>query len=92
MEITMRTTLTLDPSLHAELEALAHRSGRSFKATVNDVIREGLRRTPARNRRPAPPTWPVYDLGKPLVDLTKANALAAELDDQGPIAKLRRGA
>ena len=32
-----------------------------------------------------------FDMGLPLVDLTKANALAAELEDQELIAKLRAG-
>lgn len=32
-----------------------------------------------------------FDMGLPLVNLTKANALAAELEDQELIAKLRAG-
>ena len=44
----------------------------------------------AAQRRP--PAWPVHDLGRALVDLDKAIALAAELDDQAAIGKMRRGA
>ncbi len=33
-----------------------------------------------------------FDCGPPLVDLTKANQLAGELEDQEIIAKMRRGA
>lgn len=33
-----------------------------------------------------------FDLGPPLVDLTKANQLAGELEDAEIIAKMRRGA
>ena len=35
-----------------------------------------------------PPQWPVYDMGQPFVDLTKALALAAELDDQVLVQRL----
>ena len=38
----MRTTLTLDDYLAAELNRTARLSGRSFKEVVNAVIRQGL--------------------------------------------------
>ena len=38
----MRTTLTLDDDLAAELNRTARLSGRSFKDVVNAVIRQGL--------------------------------------------------
>ena len=38
----MRTTLTLDDDLAAELNRTARLSGRSFKEVVNAVIRQGL--------------------------------------------------
>ncbi len=37
----MRTTLTLDDDIAAKLKAEARRSGRSFKAAVNDLLRLG---------------------------------------------------
>lgn len=83
----MRTTLTLDPEVHSALQEAAFKTGRSFKATVNDVLRAGLARQPRAHARRPPPELRVYSMGKPLVDLTKANALAAELDDQEYIAK-----
>lgn len=76
----MRTTVTLDPDVEQLLKDAAYRSGRPFKTTLNDAIRAGLR--PQRASGAAAPTWPVYDMGVPLVDLTKALALADELDDQ----------
>ncbi len=42
--------------------------------------------------RRTPPDFPTYNMGEPLVDLTKAAALAAELEDQEYIAKFVRGA
>lgn len=38
----MRTTLTLDEDVAAKLKAEARRSGRSFRETVNEVLRRGL--------------------------------------------------
>jgi hypothetical protein len=76
----MRTTVTLDPDVQSLLKDAAHRSGKAFKATLNDAIRAGLGPKPQAMKRA--PSWPVMDMGAPLVDLTKALALADELDDQ----------
>jgi hypothetical protein len=38
----MRTTLTLDGDVAAKLKAEARRSGRSFKETVNSLLRVAL--------------------------------------------------
>lgn len=51
----MRTTLTLDDDLAAELNRTARLSGRSFKEVVNAVIRKGLSagdHPPATDDRP----------------------------------------
>ena len=76
----MRTTVTLDPDVQSLLKDAAHRSGKPYKVTLNDAIRAGLR--PQRAAQAAETTWPTFDMGQPLVDLTKAMALADELDDQ----------
>lgn len=76
----MRTTVTLDSDVQNLLKDAAHRSGKPFKVALNDAIRAGLR--PQRAPQAAAPTWPMFDMGQPLVDLTKAMALADELDDQ----------
>jgi plasmid stability protein len=38
----VRTTLTLDDDVAAKLRARARRTGQSFRAVVNDVLRQGL--------------------------------------------------
>lgn len=38
----MRTTLTLDDDVVARLKAEMRQSGRSFKETLNDILRLGL--------------------------------------------------
>jgi len=40
----MRTTLTLDPDVAARLRRTHSRRGGSFKAIVNEALRQGLRR------------------------------------------------
>ena len=46
----MRTTLTLEDDVAAKLKAESHRTGRSFKETVNEILRLGFS---ARQRPPA---------------------------------------
>ena len=48
----MRTTLTLDPDVAIELERIQRARNASFKAIVNEALREGLRQLdrPARHR------------------------------------------
>ena len=83
----MRTTLTLDADLHRLLVDAAHRAGRPFKQVLNDAVRAGL---VAPAVRAEPFTQPVFSLGRPRVDLTKALALADDLEDQERVAKMER--
>ena len=83
----MRTTVTLDPDVHRLLRDTAHRSGKPFKHVLNDAVRVGLKA--ASTGKPAPFKQRSYSLGLPLVDLTKANALAADLEDAERLVKLR---
>ena len=48
----MRTTLSLDDDVAAKLKAEVRRSGRSFKETINEVLRRGLlpRKQPGPHR------------------------------------------
>jgi hypothetical protein len=65
----MRTTLTIDDDLAAELERLRRSRNIRFKALVNDTLRRGLRQveSPKKKSRRQPFTKPV-DLGQPLID------------------------
>ncbi|MBE7417484.1 MAG: antitoxin [Ideonella sp.] len=85
----MRTTVTLDLDVHRLLKEAERRSGQPFKQVLNDALRAGLKRPPART---PPFKQRVFSLGRPRVDLTKAGALAAELEDLEIIAKGRRDA
>lgn len=83
----MRTTVTLDPDVESLLRKEVRRRGEPFKQVLNDAIRAGLRDAKRRNEVFDPLT---FDMGKPHVDLTKAAALAAELEDEELIARYRR--
>ena len=76
----MRTTVTLDPDVQVLLKEAAHRSGKPFKTTLNEAVRAGL--LSKYSVAEATAEWPLIDMGVPLVDLTKALALADELDDR----------
>ncbi len=86
----MRTTVTLDPDVDALLRKAVRERGEPFKQVLNAAIREGLtsaRRTPAR-----PFKQRTFDMGRPVVDLTKALSLAAELEDVDTLKRVHRRA
>ncbi|MGH2971483.1 MAG: antitoxin [Gaiellaceae bacterium] len=78
----MRTTVTLDPDVEALVKRLMRERGLSFKEAVNTAIRAGAAgsRKPYRTR--------TFDMGEPLVDVTKALRLAGELEDEEILRRL----
>jgi hypothetical protein len=84
----MRTTLTIDDSIAAELKKRSYETQKSFKHVVNETLAAGLRQsTPPGQDRIKIGT---VSLGSPLpgIDLGKANQLAGELEDQELLRKL----
>ena len=78
----MRTTLTLDDDLAAELNRTARLSGRSFKEVVNAVIRQGLsagEQPPAAEDRPFVVQPQACGL-HPGIDPLRLNQLLDQLD------------
>jgi hypothetical protein len=76
----MRTTLTIDDDLAAQIEELRRRKGLSMKNAVNILLREGLRQQlePLQPKRFRTQT---HKLGlRPGFDPTKLNQLADELE------------
>jgi hypothetical protein len=86
----MRTTVTLDDDVENLLRIAMREHGESFKETLNNAIREGLRGASSRKAATYRPM--VFDMGKPLVDLTKALSLAQDFEDQEILRKHRRRA
>ena len=73
----MRTTITLDDDVVALIEGERQRTGETFRAAVNRLLRRGAR--PSRPANPPPlPTHP----GRPLIDISDVSAVLAALDDQ----------
>lgn len=81
--------MTLDPDVAKLVRDRMHERGAGFKETINDLLRRGL-------RSDAPTTThyeiPVFDATiRPGVDLDKALALAAALEDDEILRKLSLG-
>lgn len=83
----MRTTVTLDPDVLELLQRVSHRTGRPFKRVLNEAVRSGLAPVNASEAF----HQPVFRLGRSIIDLTKALALAADLEDLEVEAKLEQG-
>lgn len=85
----MRTTLTLDDDIAAQLMDRAKKLGIPFKQVVNRTLRSGLgENTPTgRGKVMVEP----YDMGPCLLGPdVNFNRLASELEDEAWIEKLRR--
>jgi hypothetical protein len=80
----MRTTITLDPDVHALVRKLMRERGLSFKEAVNLAIRSGL----APELGATTSRTPTFDLGLPQVPVEKALRLAGELEDEELVRKL----
>lgn len=83
----MRTTLTLDEDLAMALQKKARDEGRSFKDVVNEALRRGL--AAARETELPPYRVKAFTIGAPTMDLTKANQIAAQLEDEHILRRMR---
>ena len=72
----MRTTITLDEDVAALIESERARTGESFRAAVNRL----LRRSGRAAAPPVPPALPALP-GRPLLDVSDTSAVLAVLDD-----------
>ncbi len=84
----MRTTVTLDDDTLALIRRRMAAQGTSFKQALNDAIRDGAAGKPV----PTAFVTRTENLGVPTVNLDRALALAAELEDEELIRRARRGA
>ena len=79
----MRTTLTLDADVAAQLKRETRRSGRSFKETVNAALRRGLA-APAQRRTHPPFVVQARPLGlRPGLNYDKTGDLLDQIE--GPL-------
>lgn len=83
----MRTTVTLDPDTEQIIRRRMRERGVSFKEALNDAIRNGAR-GPAASSRFRTLT---AQMGESKVNLDRALQLAADLEDDELIRKMRSG-
>jgi len=86
----MRTTLTIADDILREMKARAHETGVSLTRVANDVLRAGLDRRPGASRPRRRYREEVADLGEPRVNLDRALALAAQLEDEETLRELEQ--
>lgn len=83
----MRTTITLDPDVEELIRREMHERRASLKQVVNDGLRLAL-----RDPGPAEAVdTPVFDLGAPRANIDRALALAGALEDEDRIRRLADG-
>lgn len=73
----MRTTITLTPEADSLVRKVMRERGLSFKDAVNAAIVDGLRATAEKSYK-----TPTFDLGSSSINLDKASAIAADLEDE----------
>ncbi len=81
----MRTTVTLDADTEQLVRRRMEADGVSFKRALNDAIRDGARGRPQVDVF----RTPTFELGEPQVDLTHALRLAADLEDDAILERMR---
>lgn len=84
----MRTTTRIEDDILEELKALALKEDAPLTRVLNRTLRAGLQvsRTPTgRRRRYREKTFP---MGRPRIDMRKALAAAAGLEDEETLRKL----
>jgi hypothetical protein len=86
----MRTTVRIEEELLQRLKRDAQAQRVSLTSVVNRTLRAGLSKTTAAPTRRRAWRQRTFDLGGASVDLTKALALAARLEDEEVIQKLQR--
>ena len=83
----MRTTINLEEDIAEQLRNISHEQRSSFTATLNNALREGLRRQGSAKVTPyvTKPWKTGFAAG---VDPSKLNQLADELEDEEQIRRL----
>ena len=86
----MRTTLTIEDGIAAQLREIVHRSGKSLKAVVADALRAGIANDRLATRRKPYRLRPVA-MGAVVgsYDLDKALQPADRLEDEESARKLQ---
>jgi len=79
----MRTTLTLDDDVAAQLERLRRQRDLKFRELVNDVLRRGLREMSGEPRTRKAVRTRTFDMGKPLINIDNVAETLGHLEGEG---------
>lgn len=83
---SMRTTITLDEDVAAQLKRVMRERDVTFKSAVNEALRAGL----AADREARAYRLPTYAMGaRPGIDLGRASGMAAALEDEEIVREVR---
>lgn len=83
----VRTTVTLDPDTEQTIRRRMRERGISFKEAINEAIRASVRDDTA----PRPFHTETASMGRSVVNLDRALQLAADLEDDERLRKMRTG-
>lgn len=88
----MRTTLTIDDQIARQIKEIAHKTGKSFKAVVNDSLRAGIanKRIVRATRRYRLKPVAMGEVRGPY-DLDKALQLADHIENEEIARELQLG-
>lgn len=76
----MKANVTLEPEVELLLREAVRKERRSLDEVINRALRKGLATSSSKSKQPQYRIR-ARKLGVPTVDLTKASALSAELED-----------
>ena len=84
----MRSTVRIDDDLMIELKSRAHAESVSLTRMINRMLRAGLAQRKPEGQRTKRFKQKTVSMGRPNIDLDKALALAAQLEDEEIVRKL----
>lgn len=87
----MRTTVRIDDDVLRALKKRAQQEKTSLTTLMNLLLRKGLLPADAPKAHKKPYREKTYSLGVPTVDLTKALAIAAALENEEILRKMALG-
>lgn len=87
----MTATLRIDQNLAEELRAYAQQQGIALDQLINQCCRFGLDKLKRRETLETQERYveKTYNMGAPKIDVTNANHVAAQLEDEETMRKMR---
>ena len=85
----MRTTITLDPDVAMQIKKRMADKDLTFKETVNEALRQGLKAAGTDRKRPPFKVKPHSFGFRPGVDLNKLNQLVDEIEAEELVRKAK---